>query len=77
MIRRLEQFNRRNGEVYFTGTLCWNGNNRLHFMFDPNSKELFIFKWHLVPREDTKRIYAYMCNTFFSGMEIQEAYKIA
>lgn len=77
MIRNLEEFDRPGGGTYFTGILSWNRNNRLHFMFDPQLKELFIFKWEQVPREDTKRIYDFMCDTFFSGMKIEELYKIA
>lgn len=77
MIRKLRQFERPCGETYFTGILCWNGNNRLHFMFDPVLKELYIFDWTEVSNEDTKRIHAYMCNTFHSGMEIQETYRVA
>lgn len=77
MIRNLQEFVRTCGKTYFMGVLSWNGNNRLHFMFDPNSKELFIFKWQLVPREDTKRIYDFMCDTFYPGMTIEETYRIA
>ena len=77
MIRKLESYERRNGSTYFTGVLCWNGNNRLHFMFDPQTKELFIFKWEQVPNADAKRIHDYMCKTFYPGMKIEETYLIA
>ena len=77
MIRNLEQLNRRNGEAYFTGILSWNGNNRLHFMFDPVLQQLFIFDWERVSNEDTTRIHDYMCRTFYPGMKIKETYRIA
>lgn len=75
-IIRLKEIQRRNGESYFNGVIAIK-KMRLSFMFDPGKKELFIFEWHMVSPEDTRKIHKYMCRNFKSGMKIKKSYNVA
>lgn len=73
---KLKEKNTEDGVTFFTGKLLYQGRN-LDFMYYLQKKQLVIFKWWLMSREDRATINKYLEKTLYKGMKLRKEYYIA